>query len=520
MRNLILTGFMGTGKTTVGRLLAQRLGVPFLDTDRHVEERAGLSIPEIFARHGEEYFRSLEHDVLRCAVAGGGTVIATGGGALTRPENRALIDDRQRVICLTAAAEALQTRVSSQDRPLLRGEAGRLAQLLEERAPVYDVYPQVETTDLSPEEVAMRVLDLFLESPVTTLSVSRTMESAVYAAPGLLGDAWALLPSFQFGDILIITDTNVHTAGHVTPFQHPFKTDQRHLYVVPPGESHKTLGTVSAILEHCLTLGLDRTATIVGVGGGVVCDIAGMVASTYLRGVDLVLVPTSLLAQVDAAVGGKVGVDVGQAKNAAGAFYPARAILVDPDVLATLPLSEVVNGSAEIIKIALIASPDLAADLARIPDAPALLEHRSLLVDAASLKASIVRDDPYERHTRKLLNYGHTIGHAVEAASGFTLSHGQAIAIGMIAETRVAVERGWSTPEVLSHLTALVDRFGLPHIAPHLDPSAIVSLTAFDKKRAGRTQIWAVPIRVGEGHIINVDDGATRMAASYAVGTA
>lgn len=521
MRALILTGFMGTGKSTVGRIVAERLKMPFVDTDEQIEGRVGMAVADIFASRGEEGFRALETEVLAELLGGGGMVLATGGGTLISERNRALLGETQTVICLTCREERLRERLSAGKRPLLRGGDGRVGELLAERAPIYRMYPQVETADRTPDEVAEAVIEAFLARPVATIEFPGTRRSDVYIAQGALhGMGSHPRGDTSMGEAVIITDQNVYAAGHYdSDWLSRWVAAPSAPYVLRPGEGQKTLETVEKILRYCLEVGLDRSGTIVGLGGGVVCDIAGMVAATYLRGVDLILVPTTLLAQVDAAIGGKVGVDLGQAKNAVGAFYPARVVVVDPDLLVTLPVTEMVNGAAEVIKTALIASEDLSTALGTVEGVEHLGARPDVLAATVSLKADIVRRDPYETGPRMLLNYGHTIGHAVEAASGYTLAHGSAVAIGMLAETRVAVERGWSTLS-LSYLEDLLGRFGLPTTAAGVDAGEVLRLTGLDKKRSGRIGRWAFPVRVGDGAVREVDEEAMTMAARYAVGSA
>ena len=227
-----------------------------------------------------------------------------------------------------------------------------------------------------------------------------------------------------------------------------------HTHAIPQGEEHKTLQTMDAVYHAAMQAGLDRASTVVGLGGGVVGDMAGLLAATYLRGLNLVLAPTTLLAQVDAAIGGKVGVDFHAAKNMIGAFKPANLVLIDPEALQTLPASARADGLVEIIKIGYMCSRLLISQLEAIT-LENVLEHPYIIRAAAEQKVEVVRRDPLERGERMLLNFGHTIGHGLEAASGYRLSHGQAVSIGMVAETRLAVSRGWCPRSTLETLRSL-----------------------------------------------------------------
>lgn len=509
MHDLILTGFMATGKSTVGRLVAERLGMPFLDLDEEIEQRSGQSVAALFAQ-GEPVFRALERSVLAELGPGRGRVIATGGGALVPDENHRLLGEDQLVICLACQREEIERRLDNAERPMLRGE-GRLETLLRERESAYQRYPQIDTTHLSPAEVADRIVTRFGTEPLTQLHVDHVMRSTLYCGAGLLGEIGAL--AVRGRDVLLVTDETVAALGYADRVEARLCGQVRRA-VIPAGEAHKTLETVGRLCDAGLGAGLDRQAVVVGVGGGVVCDVAGMVAATFLRGVGLVLAPTTLLAQVDAAVGGKVGVDRGAAKNAIGAFYPAQAVIADPDALQTLSEPELANGLAEIIKIALIQAPDLLEPLEQL-NGPADIRHAPAIIRRAmEAKAHLVASDPYERGARACLNYGHTAGHALEAASGYTLPHGMAVAAGMVAETRLATERGWIAPRVGEALLRLLARCGLPERVPGLGAAEIRRIMQFDKKRVGRTLRLAVPHDLGVGVVQNLDEaGVDRLVA-------
>jgi 3-dehydroquinate synthetase len=231
-----------------------------------------------------------------------------------------------------------------------------------------------------------------------------------------------------------------------------------------------------------------------------------MLAATYMRGVHLVLAPTTLLAQVDAAIGGKVAVDATGVKNLAGAFYPADVVAIDPLVLQTLNDGLLSEGMAEVIKIAFVQSAELLTDLERLAGARDVLGRTDIARLAALLKADLVARDPYERGDRALLNFGHTVGHGLEAASGYRLSHGEAIAIGMIAELRIAVELGHSQPGLLPRLTDRLASVGLPTsgFSANVDPSDVLRAMGGDKKRASGVTRFAVPVAAGEGAVIAV----------------
>jgi 3-dehydroquinate synthase len=263
---------------------------------------------------------------------------------------------------------------------------------------------------------------------------------------------------------------------------------------MPDGEVYKTLDTVARLYAEFLRLGLERSSTVLALGGGVVGDVAGFAAATFLRGLPLVHVPTTLLAMVDASIGGKTGVDLPGGKNLVGTFYQPKAVLCDPEVLATLPAVELRCGLAEAIKTALIASPALFALLEAGEPWPL----GAIVRGAAGVKAAIVSADPTEQGLRATLNLGHTIGHALEQASHFRYRHGEAVSIGLVGATRLAVRLGLCASEVAGRVEALLRRCGLPIRYAGVDQEQLLAALHVDKKRRGGRLRWILPVRIGE----------------------
>ncbi len=508
MRTLILTGFMGTGKTTVGRILARRYGMEFVDTDDEVERLSDCSVAELFARHGEAAFRELETQVLRGALEGSGKIIATGGGTLVSPHNRLLLEVDHTVVCLTCDPNTIGGRIGdARERPLFDARHPHSVKTLwAERESVYSLYPQVDTTDQSPLDVADSVGNMSSLAHAASFTIREPQSSTVLFEEGLVVRVGEVMAAEGMnGQAFILTDSRV--AGLVT-----FTAVRSSLqaagfvvstHVIPEGEEHKTLETMDDIYAAAMQSGLDRSAVVIGLGGGVVGDMAGMLAATYLRGLHLVLVPTTLLAQVDAAIGGKVGVDFHAAKNMIGAFKPAQLVLIDPRALGTLPLSILADGVVEIIKIAFMRSRHLVSLLDEV-DPDRILDHPHVIRYAACQKVAVVQRDPLEHGERMLLNFGHTIGHGLEAASGYRLSHARAVSIGMEAETRMAVSQGWCTELTLQTLVKLLRKFSLPSESDHIDPDEILHFVGQDKKRrAGKIRL-AIPRDIGDGVVIEV----------------
>ena len=291
--------------------------------------------------------------------------------------------------------------------------------------------------------------------------------------------------------------------------------------VVPPGEASKGLAEASALYDRLIGMKADRHTCVVALGGGVVGDLAGFVAATYARGLPLLMVPTSLLAQVDSSVGGKVGVNHPKAKNIIGAFHQPAGVWIDTASLATLPLRELRCGLAEVVKYGVILDADFFAFLEESVDTILALDPaaiRQIIVRSCQLKADVVaRDEREETGLRAVLNFGHTIGHAIEAVAGYggAFRHGEAVAAGMVAECRLAERLGWIGPEVTARLESLVGRFGLPTSAPGLDPDALMDAMGRDKKNQGGRIRFVLPRAIGR---VELTDAASEADVRISLG--
>jgi 3-dehydroquinate synthase len=530
--NIILTGFMGTGKTTVGRLLAQRLGREFVDTDELIVARAGRPIADIFNEDGETRFREWEAQVAGELAEQRGLVIATGGRLMLDPDNAAALGATGPVFCLTADPADILARVAAEDgkRPLLAGDDPhtRVRALLRRRAAAYDRFRAVDTGGRTLEEVTAAIAALLAENPGETLPVRHPGGSYdVSVGEGLLPQVQAL--AGINGPAAIITDSHVGPR-HAPALQNPSFSEKPGFYpwpvlTMPAGEPHKTLDTARALYDGLLAAGLGRDGTIIALGGGVVGDVAGFVAATYLRGVEFVLCPTSLLAMVDSSIGGKTGVDLPQGKNLVGAFKQPRRVLADVLTLATLPAAEFTAGLAEIAKHGLIADPILWQRLMMEEwhfDPRRLATERLLRADLQSLiarairvKRDVVEEDPYEAGRRAVLNLGHTFGHAIEQVSGYSVRHGEAVAMGLAAAAHLSAALGECAPSLPRLVEMVLTRLGLPiHIPPALDPAALYAAMSSDKKKqAGQLRF----VLIGDVGDVFVRDGVPEAAVMAAL---
>jgi shikimate kinase / 3-dehydroquinate synthase len=490
--NLVLYGPPGSGKTTVGRIAARQLGREFVDGDIWIEARWGRPVGDYFSAGEAPLFRAREAEAYRTLAAQDGLVVAPGGGALLNPHLRATLESSAVLVCLTASFDALVGRLErgSTARPLLAGDLrGKLAALLGEREPLYRSFPvQVATDTLTPGHVAAEVIARFeAASHYTRFELGPT--SALYGA-GLFADLPRLLAERGLRAPFVIIADDAVAALHGDRVRRSLDAP---LITFPTGEGHKNLATVQALYGQCVQAGLERGGSIVVLGGGVAGDMAGFVAATYMRGVAWANLPTSLLALADAGLGGKVGVDLPEGKNLVGAFHPPALVVGDFDVLQTLPEVERRCGLAEIIKAGLIRDAALFEGLA-----VGSLPLETAIVRAAAVKVGVVNADPYERGERASLNLGHTIGHGVEAASGYRLRHGEAVAIGMVAESRLAERLGLAEAGLAERVAASLRRVGLPERAPGMAPAVVRAAMSSDKKKVGGRLKFALPRCPGE----------------------
>ena len=428
--NIVITGFMGTGKTTVGQILARKLKREFVDMDDLIEARAGMTIPQIFERRGEDEFRALERRVVYELALRNGLVIATGGGALIDDALRETMIQSGMVVCLNASKADIRERLAENMR-IDRWRPG-WESLYEARRGAYARMPnQILTTGKTPEEIAGEIAAL--DNGALYVRTPDGGGYPIMVGGGLLeaGSAEQCESLGLARHVVVITN---ETVAPLYGERLVRSLPRANLVVVRDGEEHKNLDTVRGIYDEMLALGADRSTAIVALGGGVIGDMAGYVAATYMRGVDLVQIPTTLLSMVDSSVGGKVGVDLPQGKNLIGAFKQPRSVIIDTDVLRSLPPLQWRCGMAEVIKHGLIARPALLN-----PDLWDIEGAEDLVRQAVQVKIDVVEVDPYERGIRAHLNLGHTFGHAIEKVTEYAIPHGEAVAIGIVkAATPVA----------------------------------------------------------------------------------
>lgn len=497
---VFLYGPPAVGKSTIGHLLAEALDMPFLDLDLEIESRAGRPIPEIFENQGEAGFRAREKTRLEAVLTGEDCIVALGGGALLDPQNRAWVEAAGHVLCLNAPAQTLAARLPEDpsQRPLLAGDAlESLQELLRLRHEHYASFTlQLDTKTSPPEQVAWQAQVLLGRFHVRGMGSGYDV-LVQCGSLNHLGEA--LKREGLNGPVALVSDQNVgslyasrvvdslHASGYVV-----------HRVFIPPGETHKNMLTVSRLWDEFLDAKLERGSPVVALGGGVVGDLAGFAAATFLRGVPWVAVPTSLLAMIDASMGGKTGADLPQGKNLVGAFHPPKLVWTDPLCLKTLPDVELRSGLAEVVKHGVIGDPEL-FDLCAGSRLGMQDDWENIVRKAAAVKVRVIQEDPFEKGIRQALNFGHTIGHAVEFTSGYQVRHGEAVAIGMVSEARLAARLQIAQAELAGTLATALAGLGLPtEIPAALRNMDLVKAMQVDKKRAGGVVRFALPVQIGK----------------------
>lgn len=524
--NIYLTGFSGSGKTTVGKQVAAMTGWTFRDTDDEIVAATGRAIEDIFREDGEAAFRKLERSVLESVSRSERQVISTGGGIVLDERNRRIMDTTGIIVCLEARADTIYRRLSGPDethdeqvvRPLLQDSdpLRRIISLKAERQPLYALaHWTVHTDELSITEAASEVVrarDTYSNRASSAQSYDADLAATVRTSSGdyPVWVGWGLSHSVgervktlvDPGAAYVITDNLVHRHARTVQMSMEAAGIPSHIFVMESGERHKSLDTLSHIYRWLAERKAERGHLIVAVGGGVVGDVAGYAAATYLRGMPVIQAPTTLVAMMDAAVGGKTAVDLPQGKNLVGAFKQPEFVLADVEALSTLPERALVSGWAEAIKHALILDEPLLRVFEENVDAIGALEPETAsdaLRRSVAIKADVVsRDERETLGVRALLNYGHTTAHALEAVTGYErYLHGEAVSIGMMAAVSISNRMGMLGDDDVVRQRSVLEAYGLPLKYRDADPAAIRDAMSMDKKTVGGRIRWVLLEGVG-----------------------
>jgi shikimate kinase/3-dehydroquinate synthase len=469
-RALVFVGFMGAGKTTAARRLARTLGLEVTDADAVIAEHIGMPIDRCFAEQGEAAFRAIEAELV-----GGmleqtdGGVYSLGGGALHSQRIRDALRRRHITVLLDVDVNVAWERAAGRGRPLAR-DPQEFRELYLKRRPLYmaaaDVVLPADKRDRIDD--ALPSILALAEAPIGTRLLWATSASGdypVFVGRGLLDQPLSPVPGQGF----LVTD------DHVGPRYADRLGELAARIEFPSGEQHKSLATAERVWIELADRGMTQSDHLVALGGGVVGDLAGFVAATYQRGVPFVQVPTTLVAQVDSAYGGKTGVDLPSGKNYVGAYHQPSSVVADVETLETLPREEAAAGYAEVLKTALIAGGDLWERVRRGDDPDA-----DVIFACARTKLAVVAMDERDAGLRQVLNLGHTVGHAIETVTGYArYRHGEAVGLGLLAALRLSGQDA-----LRAEVAALLAARGLPtQLDEGIDPDAILVATARDKKR-------------------------------------
>jgi shikimate kinase/3-dehydroquinate synthase len=527
--SIFLVGLMGSGKTTIGRALAKKLNMRFIDSDHEIEARTGTTIPVIFEVEGEASFRQREADVIRDLSALDDIVLATGGGAVLLPENRAFLKSRGTVVYLrTGITQILQRTGKDKNRPLLQtpDPRKRLEEMSRQREPlyrevadivietgrpnlqylVYAIMSQINAKASAERPLQSQTPASHLSSNPMTLqnndnsdnndaAITLQVELGERSYPitigrNLLQDADLMAQRIAGKRVVIVTNTVVaplYLETVTSTLQRAGK--QVGSIILPDGEEEKNWSSLMLIFDALLREKCDRHTTLIALGGGVIGDLTGFAAASYMRGIPFVQIPTTLLAQVDSSVGGKTGINHPLGKNMIGAFYQPQAVIADTDTLQTLPARELAAGLAEVIKHGAITDAaffdwiEANIDQLNANDSVAMAY---AIRRSCEIKAAIVQQDEREGGLRAILNFGHTFGHAIESGLGYgKWLHGEAVGCGMVMAADLSQRLGYIDDATRERITAVTAAAGLPVTAPDLGKARWLELMQVDKKNEG-----------------------------------
>ncbi|MEU4924058.1 3-dehydroquinate synthase [Streptomyces parvus] len=534
---VVLVGPMGVGKSTVGELLAARLGTTYRDTDADVVAEAGKPIAEIFYDEGEEHFRALERRAVAAAVAGHPGVLSLGGGAVLDGATRELLAGRPVVYLSMDVDEAVRRVGLGAARPLLAVNPRRQwRELMDARRHLYEEVARtvVATDENTPEEVAQAIIDA-LELPegdaapgVENTGMTQQGPTRIQVAGSAGSDPYEVLVGHQLlgelpqliGDrakrVAVLHPEALAETGEAVRQDLAAQGYEAIAIQLPNAEEAKTVEVAAYCWKALGQTGFTRTDVVVGIGGGATTDVAGFVAASWLRGVRWIAVPTTVLGMVDAAVGGKTGINTAEGKNLVGAFHPPAGVLCDLAALESLPVHDYVSGMAEIIKAGFIADPVI-LDLveadpegARTPSGPHTAE---LIERSIRVKAEVVSSDLKESGLREILNYGHTLGHAIEKNERYKWRHGAAVSIGMVFAAELGRLAGRLDDATADRHRTILESVGLPLTYRGDQWPKLLENMKVDKKSRGDLLRFIVLDGIGKPTVLEGPDPAVLLAA-------
>jgi len=514
---IVLAGFMGTGKTSVGRELSEKLGCRFIDTDVLIEEKEGMTISRIFRENGEGYFREAERAVVEEVSKISDVIIATGGGVIKDIRNVTNLRRRGIIVCLHADPEIILKRVMAEDgtRPLLDVEEplDEIKKLLAERLPLYEQADMsVDTNYITAEETADKIIEILGMDGQNVIVDLGERSYDILIGHKMLSRLGVRVKEFRPSKVAIVSNKTVFPLYKDVILKSLKQAGiEPEIVLIPDGEEYKDLLWSYNILGELLKAKFDRSSLLIALGGGVIGDITGFAAATYMRGIRFIQVPTTLLSQVDSSVGGKTGVNHPLGKNMIGAFYQPSLVMIDVDTLKTLPKKEFAAGMGEVIKYGVIDDAEFFNYIKDNYDSITGLEDSIIHVVKRSceIKADVVSKDERETGLRAILNYGHTVGHAIETVTGYKkYLHGEAVAIGMCYAADIAVKMGLLKKEDAEMIRELVAMYDLPSEIPSgIAPQDLVDAMEIDKKTESGRLKFILPESIGS---VSIEDDVDR----------
>ncbi|PVD00427.1 3-dehydroquinate synthase [Streptomyces sp. CS090A] len=534
---VVLVGPMGVGKSTVGELLAARLGTTYRDTDADVVAEAGKPIAEIFYDEGEDHFRALERRAVAAALTGHAGVLSLGGGAVLDEATRELLADRPVVYLSMDVDEAVRRVGLGAARPLLAVNPRRQwRELMDARRHLYEEVARtvVATDENTPEEVAQAIIDA-LELPegqaapgVESTGMTQQSPTRIQVAGSAGSDPYEVLVGHQLlgelpqliGDrakrVAVLHPEALAETGEAVRQDLAGQGYEAIAIQLPNAEEAKTVEVAAYCWKALGQTGFTRTDVIIGIGGGATTDVAGFVAASWLRGVRWIAIPTTVLGMVDAAVGGKTGINTAEGKNLVGAFHPPAGVLCDLAALESLPVNDYVSGMAEIIKAGFIADPvildliEADPEAARTPAGPHTAE---LIERSIRVKAEVVSSDLKESGLREILNYGHTLGHAIEKNERYKWRHGAAVSIGMVFAAELGRLAGRLDDATADRHRTILESVGLPLTYRGDQWPKLLENMKVDKKSRGDLLRFIVLDALGKPTVLEGPDPAVLLAA-------
>lgn len=503
---------MASGKSRIGAMLASKLHRPLYDLDALIEKEQATSIKEIFRKKGELYFRGLELQTIKKLAHIDNAIIVCGGGVTTFFESLSLLRNLGELFYLDANFALILERLEkSSKRPLgihSQADIGRLKSLYLFRRPLYmSIAHNIDVNHENREQTCTEIITRFNAlkelSHIKSIMVNDGQTKYnIFLTNSSDKKLDAIINYTGLNNHRIILVTSDTLSVQLKPFiDKIINRGNTQLITIQDGEKHKNSHSIEHIYRELCERGCNRSSLLIALGGGNVGDVAGFAAATFMRGIPVIQMPTTLLAMVDSSVGGKTGIDLEYGKNLVGAFHNPKAVIIDTDFLKTLPEEEFACGMAEIIKHAIIGDPQLFSELEH-EIAPATLIERAVRV-----KTELVFADPRENNVRAHLNLGHTFAHAIEKVSNYTIKHGQAVAMGLVLATNLSHKRGFLANDFRDRLLMLLKKYNLPtELPPHMDKKALIDAMAHDKKRDSLGLKFILPWDLGDVRTSYVDE--------------